>query len=397
MKGLFTTMKFNLKQFLVSISFVLDYIEIDILDDITNHSKRVAYVALKLGDYFNLTEKEKFSLLAFSIMHDIGGVENKKGLSKSELEKAKSHCVIGEKTINKFPIINEYNNIILYHHENIDGSGFFNKEGSEIHLFSQIISIADFFELNYKGDKKRDSLIEKVIEQTDVKFSKKMINIFKQIIKHENFWLNLENIFILDAVKEESPDYFVDFSYQELHKITGIFSEIIDSKSKYTRHHSQKLSEKAGVIAEYYGFSVEKRQQFIVAADLHDLGKLAISNSILNKPGRLSRQEYQKVKAHSFYTRKALEQIEGLEEVARWAGNHHEKNDGSGYPKGLEKDNLDFPSQVLAALDIYQALREKRPYRCSLDHQGAMVILNKMAAEGKLNSEVVKDIDKLFE
>ncbi|WP_166638005.1 HD-GYP domain-containing protein [Halanaerobium saccharolyticum] len=188
----------------------------------------------------------------------------------------------------------------------------------------------------------------------------------------------------------------MDYSYQDLHKITAIFSEIIDSKSKYTRHHSQQLSEKASIIAEHYGFSEEKRQQLIVAADLHDLGKLAISNSILNKPGRLTKPEYQKVKAHSFYTRKALEQIEGLEEVARWAGNHHEKNDGSGYPKGLKEEKLDFPSQILAALDIYQALREKRPYRNCLSHQEAVEILNRMAGEGKLNVRVSKDIDKIF-
>ncbi|TDO91270.1 HD domain-containing protein [Halanaerobium saccharolyticum] len=197
-------MQFNLKQFLISISFVLDYIEIDILDDITNHSKRVAYIALKLGEMFNLTEKEQFSLLAFSIMHDIGGVENKKGVSKSELEKAKSHCVIGEKTINKFPLISEYENIILYHHENVDGSGFFNKKGNEIPLFSQIISLADFFELNYDGDPDRSVLVSQVSEQIDIRFSKRMINAFRQIIKQENFWLNLEDIFILDAVKEES-------------------------------------------------------------------------------------------------------------------------------------------------------------------------------------------------
>ena len=389
-------MKFNLKQFLVSISFVLDYIEIDILDDITNHSKRVAYLALKLGDEFNLTGKEKFSLLAFSIMHDIGGVENKKGVTKSELEKVKNHCVVGENTINKFPIINEYNNIILYHHENIDGSGFFKKKGNEIPLFSQIISLADFFELNYGKNQDRASLISKVIKQKNIKFSEKMINIFLKIIKQESFWLNLEDTFVLDAVKEESPDYSTNYSYKNLHKITEVFSEIIDSKSKYTRNHSRQLSEKANVIAKYYSFSDAKRHKLILAADLHDLGKLAVPNSILNKSGKLTKQEYQTVKAHSFYSRKALEQIDGFEDIASWAGNHHEKNDGSGYPKGLKEENIDFPSQILVALDIYQALRENRPYRNSLTHTKAIEVLNNMAVEGKLNSNVTASIEKIY-
>jgi HD-GYP domain-containing protein (c-di-GMP phosphodiesterase class II) len=94
-------MKFNLNQFLISVSFVLDFIEIDILDNITNHGKRVGYITLKLGEKYNLSLEENFALLAFAIMHDIGGVENKKGVNKTELEKAKSHCIIGENSVKK--------------------------------------------------------------------------------------------------------------------------------------------------------------------------------------------------------------------------------------------------------------------------------------------------------
>lgn len=230
-------MKFNLNQFLISVSFVLDFIEIDILNDITNHGKRVGYIALKLGEKYKLSSREKFALLAFAIMHDIGGVENEKGVNKTELEKAKSHCTIGEKSIKRFPFFEKYENIILYHHENYDGSGFFKKEGKEIPVFSQIIVIADYFELMYNLGKSRSELISEIKNQKNKKFSKRIVNNFLQITEHESFWLNLQPNFILSAIKNDSPGYSFEYSYQQIHRIVALFSDIIDSKSEFTKFH----------------------------------------------------------------------------------------------------------------------------------------------------------------
>lgn len=389
-------MIFNINQFLISISFVLDFIEIDILDDITNHGKRVGYISLKIGEEFNLSEKEKFNLLAFAIMHDIGGVENDDKLCKTELEKIKKHCITGEKNIQKFPFTDEYENVILYHHENYDGSGFFNKKENEIPLFSQIIAIADYFELIYNPNKKRKNLISTLRNKKNKKFSEDVVNRFLKITKHESFWLNIRDEYILSAIKSESPKLSFEYSYKEIRETTALISDIIDSKSEFTKLHSSGLSKKIKIMANFYNFDKDKKNKLLIAADLHDLGKLAISNSILDKPGRLSKEEFRKVKAHSFYTRKALEPIDCFEEITEWASNHHEKNDGSGYPYGLKEKDLDFPSQLMAALDIYQALRENRPYREPMSHKKSIKILKNLVKEGKLNSKIVSDIKDLF-
>ncbi|MGM0420946.1 MAG: HD-GYP domain-containing protein [Bacillota bacterium] len=389
-------MKFNLNQFLISISFILDFIEIDILEDITNHGKRVGYIALKIGEKYNLTEEERFSLLAFALMHDLGGVKNEKKVSKTELEKVKSHCIIGEESIQRFPFFREYENVILYHHENYDGSGFFQKSGEEIPLFSQIIAISDHFELIYESHKKRSKLINSIQNQIGSKFSQELFDKFLDITQHESFWLNLKDQYILKAIERESPQFSGDYSYQELHELTAIFSDIIDSKSQFTRDHSSKLSDKAGIMADYYGFNEVKRSKFMIAADLHDLGKLAVPNKILDKPGRLNKYEFRKIKAHSYYTRRALDSIDGFAEITEWAANHHEKNDGTGYPYGLTRAELDFPSQLMVALDIYQALREVRPYRDSLNHEEAVNLLADMAKADKINAEITRDIAEVF-
>lgn len=389
-------MNFSLNQFLISVSFVLDFIEIDILDDITNHGKRVGYVALKIGEELDLTKNEKFNLLAFAIMHDIGGVKNKGKVSKSEMEKAKEHCVIGEENILKFPFTSEYENVILYHHENYDGSGFFNKSKDEIPLFSQIISIADSFELLYTPEKNRKELTSNIKKQENKMFSEYMVKNFLKITQTESFWLNLKDQFILSAIKSESPQIDRDYTFSELHEITSLFSDIIDSKSRFTNYHSTKLSRNVEIMSDYYGFGKVKSDKLLIAADLHDIGKMAISNSILDKPGDLTKEEYRTVKVHTFYTRKALETIDGFEEITEWASNHHERNDGSGYPYGLTKKELDFPSQMLAVLDVYQALRENRPYRDPMSHKEAVEILETMAANNKVNKIIVDDVDKLF-
>ncbi len=389
-------MKFDIKQFFISISFLLDYIEIDILDKITNHGKRVAYVATKIGEHYNLDDKELFKLMGFAILHDIGGVKNRDKVSKTELEKIKGHCVIGENSIINFPIFSDYENIILYHHENYDGSGFFGKSKEEIPLFSQIISLADFFELNYKPNKKKIDIINKIKQQKNKKFSPELIDILCSIIKHEAFWLNLQDEFILNAIISETPDFYKDYSYNRLESLTAIFSEITDSKSKYTKNHSTKLSEKIGIMSDYYKFKEENKCKLMIAANLHDIGKLAISNEILDKPTKLTYEEYVEVKAHSFYTRKVLEPIGNFSDIKEWASNHHEKNDGSGYPYGLTKKELDFPSQLMVALDIYQALRENRPYRKAYNHQVSVQILYQMVSDNKLNQKIVEDIDYLF-
>ena len=389
-------MNFSLNQFLISVSFVLDFIEIDILDDVTNHGKRVGYVALKIGEELDLSKNEKFNLLAFAIMHDIGGVKNKGKVSKKEMEKAKEHCVIGEENIRKFPFTTEYDNVILYHHENYDGSGFFNKAKDEIPLFSQIISIADSFELLYNPEKSRKEMISKIKEQKNKMFSEKMVKKFLKIIQNESFWLNLKDQFILSAIKTESPQVDRNYTFSELHEITSLFSDIIDSKSRFTNYHSTKLSRNVEIMSDYYNFKKEKSDKLLIAADLHDIGKMAISNSILDKPGDLTKKEYRTVKAHTFYTRKALETIDGFEEITEWASNHHERNDGSGYPYGVTKKELDFPSQMLAVLDVYQALRENRPYREPMNHKEAVEILKTMSDNNKLNKKIVDDVDKLF-
>jgi HD-GYP domain-containing protein (c-di-GMP phosphodiesterase class II) len=108
------------------------------------------------------------------------------------------------------------------------------------------------------------------------------------------------------------------------------------------------------------------------AALLHDIGKLAISNRILDKPARLTDAEFARVRQHPLFTQWILERVPGFRKLAPLAGAHHERLDGGGYPHGLRGEQLTVPMRVLAVADVYEALTSERPYRHAMSSAQAL-------------------------
>ena len=399
-------MIFNLNEFLMSIANALDAIEIDIFGMPTNHSKRIAYISVILARELRFSDEEIFDLASLSIMHDNGASmkilnDNLNATAKEKInisESKKEHCTIGEDNIRNFPFMTSPQNIIKYHHEKCDGSGFFGLTESEIPLFAQIIALADTLDLNFDlrhvGNKNK--FIAFVDDHRNTYFSIPLSDIFIKISDDE-FWDSLTDDNIDDKLMEVIPKFNNELDFKQIRAITKTFSKIIDAKSKFTRSHSSGLSDKLKIMAEYYGIDSEITLKLLIAGDLHDLGKLVINNRILDKPGKLTNEEIIEMMTHPVITKECLQFITGFEDITKWASNHHEKLDGSGYPEGLTAKNLDFNSRLLACLDIYQALREERPYLEAMDHKQAMNILNDMSEKGKLDYNIVRNINTVFQ
>ena len=179
-------------------------------------------------------------------------------------------------------------------------------------------------------------------------------------------------------------------------EISKVLSTIIDSKSEYTALHTMELMNKAKIVCKHYNLSEDRSYRLQIAANLHDLGKLATPIDILEKPGSLSDEELFIMKKHAYSTYSILNNIKGFEEITKIASAHHEKLDGSGYPFGLKEIELQFEQKLLACLDIYQALTEKRPYRKPMTHKEAMNILYSSAENNYVDKTIVEDIDKIF-
>lgn len=403
-------MLFSLNDFLRSVANTLDAIEMDIFGMPTNHSKRIAYISLKVAVELGLSSEEIFDLVSFSILHDNGASlkvlhDNLKGSSNEKLslvESRQEHCIIGEENIRNYPFLNEHHNIIKYHHERYDGSGFFKLSGDDIPIMSQIINFSDTLDLNFdlrnvgKGSMEEASIVSFIHLQRNRYFSPIIIDAFLRIIKTEHFWNNLSDQEVDTALKKYTPPYNREFSYEQIRNITKTFSKIIDAKSRFTQQHSSGLADKFERMAVLYDINQVDTMKLLIAADLHDLGKLAINNKILDKAGSLTKEEFEEIKKHPVVTRSCLQEVKGFEDIVEWACNHHERLNGTGYPRGLAGNQIDFYSRLLGCLDIYQALREERPYRKALSHSEAMGIINRMAAENSIDGKIVRDIDHIF-
>jgi len=386
--------EFNLNSFLNSISFVLDYAEKDILKDITNHSRRVSYIAVNIGKKIGLDDKSIFDLGALAILHDCGsgGFDYKKN-SGLIIE----HCKIGEKIVKDFPFFTDVTNVILYHHEYDDGTGIFQKKVDEIPLLSRIISLANTIENIYVNiTKDRQKIIGQLGKLRDKKFDSFLVDAFISAQNEVKFWVDIQDYFIFKSLNDLIPKFSIKMDFKEIRSITEIISNIVDYKSEFTLRHSKGLSEKALLMSEFYKFDLDTKYQLGIAADLHDIGKLAISNDILDKNGKLEPYEFLEIKSHAYLTRKALENICGFEKITEWASNHHEKLNGKGYPLGKNDAELDFCSRILGCLDIYQALTEERPYRASLSHEKSISIMKSMSENYEIDSNIVDSIDKVF-
>ncbi len=392
-------MNFNVNELLNSLSFTLDYVENDLISNVTNHGRRVAYIAARIGEKLKLSDHDLFDLISYSLLHDCGVTKSLLQVKTADdffkIELNRIHCIEGEKNIRVFPFFVKIPNVILYHHEHYDGSGFFKIAGKEIPLYSRIIALADYIAIEFSEVKNNNDIVESV-KETIVFFDSDLVEIFLELSRNIEFWLNMSDDFVYGALNHIMPSVIRKFSYREMRSVSQIFSSIIDAKSPFTGSHSRGISEKTGILCKYYEFDEDDYWMMRIAADLHDLGKLMVPNKILDKPSALTSSEIAVIQSHPFFTRRALEIITGFEKIADWAANHHEKLNGGGYPYGLDEDRLDFNSRLLCCVDIYQALTEDRPYRKAMSHQRAVSMMRNMAQHHLIEESVVEDISFIF-
>jgi putative two-component system response regulator len=170
------------------------------------------------------------------------------------------------------------------------------------------------------------------------------------------------------------------------------FAQAVDGKSPYTRGHSDRVRRVALALADHLKLSAAETEVLRRGASLHDIGKIAVPDAILNKPGPLTADEYGLIKRHPEHGARMVEGIEALREAVpliRW---HHERTDGRGYPDGLTGREIPPLVRVLSVADVYDALRSDRPYRAGLAHDLCLELLRKDAAGGGLDAELVERI-----
>jgi putative nucleotidyltransferase with HDIG domain len=169
---------------------------------------------------------------------------------------------------------------------------------------------------------------------------------------------------------------------EDLDRIAKAFARVIDAKSPYTAQHSAGVAEWAVATGSVIGLAPEALRDLRRAGLLHDIGKLAVSSRILDKPGRLEPAELAVMREHPRYTQQILERVACLRGIVDTAASHHERLDGSGYHRGRAAFDLSRSARILAVADVYEALTADRPYRAAMPREKALAILREQRGTG---------------
>jgi HD-GYP domain-containing protein (c-di-GMP phosphodiesterase class II) len=262
--------------------------------------------------------------------------------------------------------------------EHWDGSGKpEGLSGEAIPLMASIALLSQVADVFYQ-EHGREAATAEIAARADGWFSPELVAAFLAAAARPGFWEGLGSqdlageVFAMAPAMEVSS---VDEDY--LDEVAEAFSDVVDAKSPYTADHSNRVTLYTDLIAEELGLSDDHRRWLRRAALLHDLGKLGVSNQVLDKPGKLDEAEWAAIRSHSYHSERILERVSAFADIAPVAGAHHERLDGKGYPYGLAGEEICLEARILTVADVFDALSAERPYRAAMPIAQALAILDK--------------------
>jgi HD-GYP domain-containing protein (c-di-GMP phosphodiesterase class II) len=190
-------------------------------------------------------------------------------------------------------------------------------------------------------------------------------------------------------ILEVEPEPPFAIGENDLPELAAAFADLADLKTPYTHGHSREVARLAVAAAERMGAQKPAIAQLGIAALLHDLGRVGISDGIWEKPGPLTTAEWEQVRMHAYHSERILATSETLQPLSRLVGLHHERLDGSGYHRGSTARDLSVSARVLAAVDAFQAMTQQRPHRPARSLEQAAEVLASEARAGRLDADVV--------
>ncbi len=359
-------------------SYALDCVEAELVHVSDRHAKRVAYMSVCTAQQLGIHGESLQDLAACALLHDNAltqYIQEELHNDIAQFETAPRlpglgiHCTLGEKNIAEIPFHTDVKNVILYHHEIANGSGPFGKTWEKTETFLAKV----------KGTIVDEECVEAFLGAfTEAQF------------------LTLGEDSFEKSLWERIPRIKQELSFTQIKELARFFAQIVDYKSPFTSTHSIGVAEDAEQLSRYMGFDEETVQKMYLAGALHDIGKVAVDNEILEKPGRLTEDEFAVMKHHAAYTYRILSGVDDFDEIRDWAAFHHERLDGTGYPFGKIVAELNTQERMMACIDIYQALNESRPYKQGMPHEQASEILWDMANKGWLDETIVKQVEDCF-
>ncbi len=366
---------------------------------LSDHHHQVAYTAHALAGELGMPREERHDLLLAGALHDVGALSLDERLGalsfESGPESVAPHARVGAAIVGGFGPFARLAHLIRHHHTRWNGSG------TEIPAGGHVLHLADRAVVLIRRDApillQAPDIVQTIQAESGQMFSPVVVSAFRALAARESFWLDVTSPYLVSILERSAARGAHDLGIDEILDLCLLFSKIIDFKSPFTCSHSRGVAALAEALAEAFGFSARENLLMRAAGYLHDIGKLAVPSSILDKPGRLTAEERAVVSSHTYHTYHVLRTVHALRPLSEWAALHHERLDGTGYPFRLTADDLTLKARIMAVADVFTALSEERPYRRALGQAETMAIMRRMAAGGALDARVVEEVANRYE
>jgi HD-GYP domain-containing protein (c-di-GMP phosphodiesterase class II) len=251
----------------------------------------------------------------------------------------------------------------------------------EIPLFARIMNLSQTLDV-FLANRGKEAAVEVARKRSGRWFDPELVRAAASLAKRDLLWDGLDQAQTIDHALALEPEECRLLANEEtIENICQAFAEIVDAKTPFTFRHSTGVADVAIGISRQMGLPEEDITFMRRAALLHDVGKLGVSNSILEKPGKLTNDEWEVIKLHPYYSLEVLRRIPGFEEMSVTAGAHHEKLNGSGYFRQWTADQISLKVRILTVADIFDALAAKRPYRDAMPIEKVFQIMQKDAPQ----------------
>lgn len=369
---------------------------------VQHHHSHVAVIASRIARQLGLPEEVRSNVVIAGALHDAATVmdlEPTPELSSGEPkadgkppgEELHRHAFDGALLLGRFSPFAEAARIIKHHHVRWDGGQGQEFEGHLVSPESHLINLADCvasLAAGNGGASRREVIIDLVRADSGTRFNPEHVDAFLAVSTRASFWLDLR-FDARDAFAEETRcAASTVLGAPQLLELAGLLGELIDLRSPFTATHSACVGAVAQQLGATLGMMDDECQMLHVAGLMHDLGKLAVPPALLDKPGRLTREEYGLVQTHAYHTFQILKPVACLETITAWASFHHERLDGRGYP--FQPGELSLGSRIVSVADLFNALSEDRPYRPGMKPEEVDRIIQANVDEGAIDANVVE-------
>ena len=268
--------------------------------------------------------------------------------------------------------------------ERWDGKGAVGASGEEVRLTSRVVILADVVTAFYTSGG-LDAAVSVARQRAGTHFDPDLVDLF---CRHAGeLMAGLDQASSWDEVLAAEPSLRRTLSESELDVALRAMGDFADIKSPFTIGHSTSVADLAWAASEDLGQPDDERIAVRRAAWVHDIGRLGVPNSIWDKPGPLNQSETERVHFHPYLTERMLAGTPALARLGAIAVQHHERLDGSGYPRGLTGGATTLSGRILAAADTFATLTEPRPHRPSMSGADAAASLRRHVSAGRLDAD----------